>query len=212
MTATRGSRGPTLPLPGSPLTLGRRSKERLGPGTDARDEPHGAVRPASRFVSVEDRDMYGRIKATVLGAAALALLSGGLSLQVRADDKDKHEAHHAHFVACAKACAECMRECESCAHHCAHLLAGGKKEHLKTLGTCEDCSEFCDAAAKVTSRHGPMSVLSCEACAKACDACGTECEKFPDDEHMKRCAKACRDCSKACREMIQMVGKEAAGK
>lgn len=155
--------------------------------------------------------MIGRIKATVLGAAALALLASGSALATRVDDKS-HEAHAAHFAQCAKACTECMRECESCANHCAHLIAGGKKEHLKTLGTCSDCSEFCAAAAKITSHHGPMAGLSCEACAKACDTCGTECEKFPDDAHMKRCAEACRDCAKACREMIEHVGKEAAGK
>jgi len=98
-----------------------------------------------------------------------------------------------------------MGECESCAHHGVHLIAGGKKEHLKKAGTCCDCSEFCAAAAKITSHHGPMAGLICEACAKACDTCGTECEKFPEDEHMKRCAKACR-------EMVQMVGKESASR
>jgi hypothetical protein len=112
----------------------------------------------------------------------------------------------------AKACTECLRECESCAHHCALLVAEGKKDHLKTLDSCSDCADVCVAAAQIVSRHGPMAVLVCEACAKACDTCGTECEKFPADEHMKRCAKACRDCAKACREMIQMVGKGSAGK
>jgi hypothetical protein len=36
-----------------------------------------------------------------------------------------------------------------------------------------------------------------------CDQCGEQCEKFPTDEHMKACAKSCRDCAKACREMIK---------
>jgi hypothetical protein len=150
--------------------------------------------------------MYGRIKTTVLGAVALVLMTSLPALMTRADDKGQ-DAHAEHFATCAKACTLCMRECESCAHHCVHLIAGGNKDHLRTLGTCADCSEFCAAAAKVTSHHGPMAGLMCEACAKACDSCGTECEKFPDDEHMKRCAKACRECAKACREMIEQVGK-----
>jgi hypothetical protein len=123
-----------------------------------------------------------------------------------ADDKSKDQAHDTHYVECAKACTMCLRECESCAHHCAHLLTDGKKDHLRSLGTCADCAEFCASAAKITSRHGPMAVPICEACAKACDICGTECEKFPDDEHMKRCAQACRECAKACREMAQHLG------
>jgi hypothetical protein len=147
--------------------------------------------------------MYRQIKATVLGATVLALLPSWPALAVRADDKD---AHAEHFDTCAKACTMCMRECESCAHHCVHLVAEGKKDHLKTVGTCSDCAEFCAAAAKVVSHYGPLAVLSCEGCAKACDACGTECEKHSDDAHMKRCAKACRECAKACREMIEHVG------
>jgi triphosphoribosyl-dephospho-CoA synthetase len=152
--------------------------------------------------------MNGRIKAAVLGMAALALLVGQTARGSRADEKD---AHAEHFTQCAKACAKCMRECESCAHHCANLVAEGKKDHLKTLGTCADCAEFCAAAAKIVSHHGPMAVLSCEACAKACDTCGTACEKHPDDEHMKRCARECRDCAKACREMVQQVGHASTG-
>jgi hypothetical protein len=51
-----------------------------------------------------------------------------------------------------------------------------------------------------------MSGTICESCAKACDICGAACEKFPDDEHMKRCAQECRECAKACREMLKHVG------
>jgi hypothetical protein len=99
-----------------------------------------------------------------------------------------------------------MRECEMCARHCADLVAAGRKEHLKTLGTCADCAEFCAAAARIVSRNGPMSVTICEACAKACDTCGAACEKFASDEHMRRCAQECRECAKACRDMIQHAG------
>jgi hypothetical protein len=157
--------------------------------------------------AVEDRQMKTRIKAMVVGAAALMLVACWSVSAKEAADKD---AHGEHFTACAKACADCMRECESCAHHCAYQVAEGKKEHLTTLGTCADCGEFCAQAAKIVSRHGPMSVLTCESCAKACDVCGTACEKFPDDDHMKRCAKACRDCAKACRDMVGHAGHASA--
>ena len=152
--------------------------------------------------------MNGRIKVTVLGAALTALLAGWPGPQTRAGEK----GHHAeHFDKCAKACADCMRECESCAHHCGHLVASGKKEHLKTLGTCADCAEFCASAAKIVSRHGPMAVPACEACAKACDVCAAACEKTSDDAHMKRCAQACRDCAKACRDMAKHAGHAPGG-
>jgi hypothetical protein len=141
-------------------------------------------------------------------AAALASLVGFAAPRALAEDKDNKDKGHGHeaFVRCARACADCMRECESCAHHCAHMVADGKKDHLKTLGTCADCGDFCALAARVVSRHGPLAVPTCEACAKACDVCGGACEKFPDDEHMKRCARACRDCAKACRDMVMHAG------
>ncbi len=156
--------------------------------------------------------MSRRILLGAAGAAALALIcltgldasAGGKAAGGKGTGEKGH--HHGAFEKCAKACTECLRECESCAHHCAHLVAAGKKEHFKTLGTCIDCSDFCAAAARIVSRHGPMATTICESCAKACDTCGAACEKHMDDQHMTRCAKACRDCARECREMIKHAG------
>jgi hypothetical protein len=87
--------------------------------------------------------------------------------------------------------------------HCTFLVAEGKKEHVHTLRTCNDCGDMCATAAKMIARDGVFTHPMCDACAKACDGCGAECAKFPHDEHMKRCADACKDCAKACREMIR---------
>jgi hypothetical protein len=118
-------------------------------------------------------------------------------------DLEKHKMHGEHMLACAKACSDCQRECDTCAAHCAHKIAEGKKEHLTTLKTCQDCADFCVAASQIVARGGPFAMLICAPCAEACAACGKECEKFPDDEHMKRCAAECRKCEKACREMLK---------
>ena len=150
-----------------------------------------------------------RPKYFALFGLAAALL---LAVAAGADDKPAADHHAGAFQDCAKACNECQLECDSCARHCALLVADGKKDHMETLGTCSDCAEICAAAAKVTSHHGPLSATVCDGCAKACDACGTACEKFPDDEHMSHCAKACRDCAKACREMIEMAGHDTGTK
>jgi hypothetical protein len=150
--------------------------------------------------------MERRITVSALALAALGMFvlsSAPVLSGDKATGKKAGGHHNEHFDKCAKACTACLRECESCAHHCAHLVAEGKKEHLKTLGTCADCADFCAAAARIVARHGKMSVLICESCAKACDTCGKACEEHPKDEHMTRCAKACRDCAAACREMIQ---------
>ena len=86
------------------------------------------------------------------------------------------------------------------------LLIEGKKDHAVSMGTCLDCADFCGLAAKLAWRQGPMAVVACEGCAKSCDTCGDACARFPDDQHMSRCAKACRDCARACRDMVSHVG------
>jgi len=135
--------------------------------------------------------------------AAFVLMTLGL---LGSDGRGQGDHHNKHIDQCVKACSICMRECESCARHCADLIAAGKKEHVKTLGTCSDCAEFCAAAARIVAHRGPMMNLVCDACAKACDVCGKACEEFASDEHMARCAKACRDCAKECRQMLQHTG------
>jgi hypothetical protein len=145
----------------------------------------------------------------LVGALALALAGGAGAARLTAAEQtpgNDHQHHSAEMEKCYKECVRCAKECESCFNHCAHMVAQGKKEHLRTLKTCLDCGEFCAVAAKMMSRHGAFMGLMCEACAKACDECGAECEKFPNDEAMKRCAQACRDCAKACREMVKATG------
>jgi hypothetical protein len=143
------------------------------------------------------------------GLLAIGFLAFG-SNSLKADEQRMEDKHAASFDQCAKACTECLRECESCAHHCAHLVASGKKDHLRTLGTCADCAEVCAAAAKIVSRYGPLAGTMCESCAKACDTCAAECETHGNDEHMKRCAKVCRDCARACRDMLKHLGQDGA--
>jgi len=138
--------------------------------------------------------------------APLATLAGSWGIMGLLADEPKSAEHHhatAEMDACMKACARCAKECESCFTHCTNLVAEGKKEHLRTLRTCNDCGDMCAMAGKLVARGGPFMNAMCEACAKACDGCGAECAKSPHDEHMTRCADACKDCAKACREMVK---------
>jgi hypothetical protein len=83
------------------------------------------------------------------------------------------------------------------------MLQEGKKAHLTTLATCQDCATVCAAAAQIVSRNGPFSNAICTACADTCAGCAKECEKFPEDTHMKACAQECRKCEQACRQMLK---------
>jgi len=142
---------------------------------------------------------------------ALIVLVAAIGSRSSADDpkpatKGAH-GHDAHFAECAKACHDCAQSCDACGSHCAMLIAEGKKEHLKTLGTCQDCSTVCHAAAAITGRAGPFVDTICTACADACKRCGDACDQHKDDPMMKACADECRKCEKACREMLNHVGR-----
>jgi hypothetical protein len=68
--------------------------------------------------------------------------------------------------------------------------------------TCQDCADVCAAASQIVARGGPFSKTICGSCAEACAACAKECEKYPNDVHMKECAEECRECEKSCRAMV----------
>lgn len=148
--------------------------------------------------------MIGRREFGLLGLSTAALAA------LETTSFAQHAGHDDMLEKCAKACSDCQRECDSCAHHCAMMLAEGKKQHMASLQTCLDCADFCAAAAQIVSRNGVFSNLICESCAEACAKCGAECEKHPDDKHMKRCAEECRKCEKACREMVKHAHEPAA--
>lgn len=157
--------------------------------------------------------MIGRREFGIAGASALALaaLERSAFAQSKKDEDAKRDEHHVDhhgddmFAACAKACSDCQRACDSCATHCAHMLHEGSDKHLTTLATCQDCADVCAAASQIVARKGPFAALVCKACVDACARCAKECEKFPDDAHMKMCAEECRKCEKACKEMLSHV-------
>ena len=150
--------------------------------------------------------MIGRREFGVAGlsAVALAALEGSGFAQEKTEHGD-HPEHDPMLQACAKACSDCQRACSMCATHCVYLLRDGQKEHLTSLRMCQDCADFCVAAAQIVARGGPFAALVCKPCAEACARCGKQCEKFPDDKHMKMCAEECRKCEKACLEMVKHV-------
>lgn len=144
-----------------------------------------------------------------IGTMAFSLCLIGLA--GFAAQKDAPPSVHSHseqdtlLQTCAKACSDCQRSCDSCSTHCARLSNDGKKEHLASLMSCQDCADVCAAASQIVSRGGPFANAICSACANACNQCAKECEKFPNDQHMKSCAEECRKCEKACLGMVKHV-------
>jgi hypothetical protein len=146
---------------------------------------------------------FGRIGAMACGLSLIALV--GFAQQLPQIQPGAHAEHSEMLQMCAKACADCQLSCDSCSTHCARMLNDGQKEHLASLMTCQDCADVCSAASQIVSRGGPFSNVICSACADACGRCAKECEKFPNDKHMKTCAEECRKCEKSCQGMVKHV-------
>ena len=128
-----------------------------------------------------------------------ATLAAGFAVVAQPPTKHAHTAQEH----CAKVCADCMLVCEHCGTHCTQLADAGKKEHSQSAAVCRDCGSMCATAAQVAGRHGPLAAAVCKGCIEVCEACAASCEKFPDDEHMAKCATKCRECAKACAEMVK---------
>ena len=173
---------------------------------------HGAVTGAPFALKKRDSTqpflkeftMLQRRQFTVAGFSALAAAATWQSA-LKAAQPDQHSVHYGNnevMKQCAKACSDCQLECNSCAAHCAMQLKEGHTEHAETLATCQDCADVCIAASQIVSRGGPFANLICKACADACSKCAASCKKFPNDQHMMKCAIECLKCEKACREML----------
>lgn len=145
-----------------------------------------------------------------IGVVTMALAIGGVVVFTQPgqtqEQKVAHVEHDEAMQACATACSNCQRACDACTTQCAHLSAEGKKEYVTILMSCHEYATICAVASHIVSRDGPHSVLICECCAKACDQCGTACETFPSDKHMKSCAEECRKCEQSCQAMIKHMG------
>lgn len=149
-----------------------------------------------REMKMNRRNLLGGLATLTTGAAL-----GGL---VHADEPKRPQAADQasdHQEACAKACSACANTCAACSAHCAELLADGKPEHAVSMKLCNDCETVCRAAAELCSRKSQFSDEFCKLCEEICNACADRCEQFSNDDHMKKCAAACRDCAAACQQM-----------
>lgn len=94
---------------------------------------------------------------------------------------------------------ECFTTCEESVGHC--LDVGGDQAARTHITALLDCGVACGAMAIAMTRGSALHGRLAQLCAEACDQCAASCERFPDDEVMRRCADICRRCAKECRAM-----------
>lgn len=93
---------------------------------------------------------------------------------------------------CVKPCIDCAAECAAGVKH-----ARQNKSDAAMIASMEVCHHACLTCAHAVGSKNARAWAICELCEKICLDCAAMCEKS-NDEHMKKCAKACHDCAKAC--------------
>jgi hypothetical protein len=116
-----------------------------------------------------------------------------------------------HIIPMNKDVEQCVQNCEECHQACVELLTycvekGNKHtdpEHIRIL---RDCAEICQTSANFMLRGSKLHSLVCNVCAEICRRCAESCQKFSDDDTMRKCADMCRKCAETCQKMGQMAG------
>jgi hypothetical protein len=110
-----------------------------------------------------------------------------------------HASPSQEMARCIDSCQECARTCLETARHC--LEMGGEHAAAEHITTLLDCAEICRTSANFMARGSDMHGAICGVCADACIRCAEACERFPDDEVMRKCAEICRRCAESCQRM-----------
>jgi hypothetical protein len=104
----------------------------------------------------------------------------------------------------ADACRRCADMCIEATMHGVGL--GADEAQLRPL---MDCADLCNTCANFLRRMSRMSWRVGDICGEICEQCAAICERYPEDETMARCARACLDCADACQKMAKLVTKAA---
>lgn len=110
-----------------------------------------------------------------------------------------HGSMSAAMSNCIEACHDCAASCAETTRHC--LEMGGEHATAAHILALIDCADICETSASFMARGSDLFSALCATCADACDRCAEECERFPDDERMARCAQICRQTAESCRAM-----------
>ena len=101
---------------------------------------------------------------------------------------------------------QCIQECQNCHSICLEtvphcLEKGGPHAEAAHIRLLLDCAQICQTSADYMLRGSDLHVRTCAVCAEVCERCAADCERFGDDEMMRRCAEVCRRCAQSCRQM-----------
>jgi hypothetical protein len=91
-----------------------------------------------------------------------------------------------------------------CAAQCTHCYDACQLEKEMDMSSCimydQDCADLCRLTAQLLERKSENIDIFLKTSLVMCERCASECEKYPQMEHCKKCAEACRKCAEMCHE------------
>lgn len=121
-----------------------------------------------------------------------------------------HQMQDSDMTRCISNCMNTQRACLEAINHCLEEFGTAHSgEHIKLMQTCV---ETCNLSIRLMSLDSDFHQQACELCFEVCTACAEACERYEDNEVMKRCAQACRQSAASCRGMAGMTVKVKTGK
>lgn len=69
------------------------------------------------------------------------------------------------------------------------------------------CADTCDLHARIEMAESDFAPQAAQLCFEVCTKTAAECDKFPEDIIVSKCADLCRKCAEHCRGMAGMTVK-----
>jgi hypothetical protein len=104
---------------------------------------------------------------------------------------------------CIESCLTCSRACLEAAHY--SLAQQSVSAGSAVLALLYQCADVCQLSVRMMAAESEFHHQSCELCFEVCQRCAEECDRYEQDEFMKKCAKVCRRCGEECRKMAGMT-------
>lgn len=92
--------------------------------------------------------------------------------------------------------AECISMCDECVYN----VCLGDPAMRDCGQLCIDCADTCRDTHASVSRGSRFMHDKLTACGDVCQICAEECDRFQDNEDMRRCAEICKHCASMCRD------------
>jgi Cys-rich four helix bundle protein (predicted Tat secretion target) len=143
----------------------------------------------------------------LIGATAIASLSGLGAMRVARAEEHSHE-HHQHTIDQGRLrviqhATDCVNKGEICIEHCLQLFKAGDTSVAECAESAHEMLASCTAMGKLAAYDSRHLKDFMRVCIGVCEDCEKACREH-ENKHAecKACADSCADCISVCKEYL----------